>query len=114
MRSRTPALLPWYWARPTIWVRRILLWVAEKEGVTDHWLRRDGRVRVLTLVLPVVLVVAGVASVWQAALGYGGLLVFLWALFQAHQRVVIESFDNYTTPPGQPTDSTGRDGHHDN
>src|SRR5690348_14304179 len=113
MRSRRPSTIAWFWTRPTIWVRRARLGIAQMSGVADDWLRRDGRLRVLILALPVGLVVAGI-PVWQAALGYAGAVVIVWALFQAHQRVVIESFDDYVTPPGQPTESSGSEGSHDN
>src|SRR3712207_6513349 len=97
MQWKTRSLLPWYWARPSIWTRRGWLAVAHVTGVVEDWLWRDGRARVLSLALPVALVVAGV-PVWQAVLGYVGAAVILWALFRAHTRVVVESFDDYTTP----------------
>jgi hypothetical protein len=112
MRSRRPCVIAWFWVRPTIWIRRWRLSIGQKRGVADDWLRRDGRLRVLSLVIPVGLVVGGI-PVWQAALGYAGVVVIYWALFQAHQRVIIESFDDYVTPPGQPTESSGSEGHTD-
>ena len=107
VRAHLP--LPRYWSRPTIWIRRGRLAVAQWRGLADDWLWRDGRARVLTLAAPVAAVWLGLA-VWQAALAYLGLAMVLWALLRAHQRVVIERFDDYTTPPGQPTDASGPNG----
>jgi hypothetical protein len=104
--------LPLSWARPTIWVRRRWLSVARALGAVGNWLWRDGRGRVLCfcVLVAVVFLLPGLTML-EAALLVVGIVVIAWAVFRAHTRVVIEGFDDYTTPPGQPTETSGPDGH---
>jgi hypothetical protein len=102
-----------FWGRPAIWMRRARVAVAQWHGAAEAWLWRDGRARVLSLAVPVAVMFIFNVALWQVALGYVAAVVILWALFRAHMRVVIEGFDDYTTPPGQPTDTSGPHGDRD-
>ena len=57
---------------------------------------RGGRLAFLSLVPPAVALLSFQVAWWKVLLAYGIVLI-IWAASRAHVRVVIESFDDYTT-----------------
>jgi tetratricopeptide (TPR) repeat protein len=83
------------WRRFTARIWSIRLIIAESLGRGIGWLSRGGRVALLSLVAPAIVLLVFKVEWWKVVLGYCIVLV-IWAASRARVHIVIEAFDDYT------------------